>query len=142
MAGSALNVRIRRIEISQWDLATTANKMQLILYRLLSAGSGGSALSVSPMDPSDTSAGTTAMVLPSSKGTQGSILYFGGMYMMQTLGVSSPLLTPGLVLDFDRPRTKPLIIPAGTANGIAIATNTAVAGGSVEFNVWLDETQY
>jgi hypothetical protein len=94
------------------------------------------------MDPSDTSAGTTAMVLPSSKGTQGSILYFGGMYMMQTLGVSSPLLTPGLVLDFDRPRTKPLIIPAGTANGIAIATNTAVAGGSVEFNVWLDETQY
>ena len=66
----------------------------------------------------------------------------GAAYMMQTVGASAQLNEPILVWDFDRPRSKPLIIAAGTTNGIAIKNVTAVAAGTVYFNVWLDETSF
>jgi hypothetical protein len=66
----------------------------------------------------------------------------GAIYMMQTLAVSSLIQHPGLVWDFDRPRSKPLIIAAGTTNGICIKNISAVAAGTVHINVWVDESSF
>ena len=142
MAGSSLNVRIRRIEITQGAMATAVSLLSLGLYRLSSAGTGGTVLPFEPLDPADVAAGASAMALPTVKGTLTVPLYFGPLYMMQTLGVSNPLLSPGLTMDFDRPRMKPLLIPAGTSNGIILINFTAVAAGTVAVNVWMDETSY
>jgi hypothetical protein len=143
MAGSSLNVRIRRIEITQSAMATTVQNMLLQVVRLTSAGSGGTAATISALDTSDAVPGATAQILPSSKGTENTIVYYGPIYMMQTLAVSNPVPTPGLIIDFDRPRMKPLIIAAGTSNGIAIKNvGGGCAGSSVVINVWFSETSF
>src|ERR1035437_699489 len=55
MAGSGLNVRIRRIAIWQSTVATTAAIADLAIVRLTSAGTGGSAITPAPLDTADTS---------------------------------------------------------------------------------------
>ena len=143
MAGSSLNVRIRKIEITQVGAASVVTNMLIQVLRLTSAGTGGTASSATALDPSDASAGATGMILPSSKGTENGIVYYCPVYMMQTFAVSNPVPTPGLIIDFDRPRMKPLIIPAGIANGIAIKNvSGGVVSGSVIINVWFSETSF
>jgi hypothetical protein len=82
------------------------------------------------------------MTLPTVKGTEGAALWSGSVYMMQTIGASAQLQNPILDLDFDRPRSKPIIIPAGTANGICIKWVTAIAAGTVFANVLIDESNF
>jgi hypothetical protein len=142
MAGASLKVRIRRIEIWQQVMATTAVMMQVSLVRLSTAGTGGTAITPSALDPADAAAGATSMQLPTVKGTELLTFAVGSMYMMQTVGASTPLVGPGLVWDFDRPRSKPLIIAAGTTNGIAIKNQTAVAAANVHINIWFDESNF
>jgi hypothetical protein len=142
MAGASNKVRIRRIEMYQTGLATTAAIMDLAIYRLSTAGTGGTAYTPQPLDPSDTAAGCSGMGLPTVKGTEGGTAVWGGnIYMMQTASATAPLLQP-LVIDFDRPRSKPLVIAAGATNGIAIKNFTAIAAGSVKFTVWVDESSF
>lgn len=142
MAGASLKVRIRRIEIWQNALATAVAIMDLRIYRLTTAGTGGGVAAVSPEDTADGGAGATAMVLPTAKGTEGVGLRAAAPTMVQTLAATALPLPPILVWDFDRPRSKPLIIPAGAANGIAIKNITAVAAGAVYINVDIDETNF
>lgn len=142
MAGASLKVRIRRVEISQYALATTAAIMDLALVRLTTAGTGGSAVTPSALDTSDSSSGATAMQLPTAKGTEGAFVGGGNAYLMQTAGASTPQVQPLWVWEFDRPRSKSLIIAAGTANGIAVKNLTAHAAGGVRINVWFDESNF
>jgi hypothetical protein len=142
MAGASLKVRIRRIEMYQIGPATTAVLMDTRLVRLTTAGTGGTVQTVNVMEPGDAAAGATAMSIPTVKGTEGATMLMSAVYMMQTIGASAQLNEPVLVWDFDRPRSKPLIIAAGATNGIAIKNVTAVAAGTVYFNVWLDETSF
>jgi hypothetical protein len=142
MAGSSLKVRIRRIEVYQAGLATTAALCTLVIQRLSTAGTGGSAGSSAPLDTTDAAAGLSTMALPTAKGTEASLVAHAVVYLMQTVGASSQLSEPCLVLDFDTPRSKPLVIPAGTANGIAIKNLTAVAGATVYINVYADESSF
>lgn len=142
MAGSSLKVRIRRIELMQLAMATTVLMMETRLYRLSTAGTGGTAHTPAPLDPSDSASGATCMTLPTAKGTEGSIVAWGAPYMMQTLTASAERDQPIAVWDFDRPRSKPLIIAAGTANGIAVKNVTAVAAATILFNVWFDESNF
>jgi hypothetical protein len=142
MAGASLKVRIRRVEMFQNVPATTVVLMETRLYRLTTAGTGGSAISAGALDTSDSAAGATVMSLPTAKGTETNVIGMGKPYMVQTLGAGAQLNQPIWVLDFDRLRSKPLIIAAGTANGIAIKNVTAVAAGTVGFNIWLDETTF
>lgn len=142
MAGATLKVRIRRIEVHQELLATTATLMDLRLYRLTTAGTGGTAGTLAALDPSESAAGATAMTLPTTKGTEGALLGLQNPYMLQTIGASAPLIQPIALWDFDRLRSKPLVIAAGTSNGIAIKNVDAVAGGGVFINVWLDEATF
>ena len=142
MAGASLKVRIRRIEIFQSVLATTAALGSWSVFRLTTAGTGGGAVTPAPLDTTDAASGATAMTLPTAKGTETTRIVLAQVYYMQTAGASSTLAQPILVFDFDRPRSKPLIIPTGTTNGIALKNETAVAGASVRFNIWFDETSF
>jgi hypothetical protein len=81
------------------------------------------------------------MTLPSSKGTEGVLILNKAAVILQTVGVSTPF-PPLFDVDFERLRTKSLLIPAGAANGIAIKLITAVAAGVVHINVWLTEAGF
>ncbi len=142
MAGSANKIRIRRIDAYLSAVATTATIMPMALFRLSTAGTGGGVGSIVLMDPAEAAATATVMTLPTAKGTEGSAPFGSRIYMMQTIAASAPLASPLLVWDFDRPRFKPLIIAAGTANGIAIKNQTAVAGAQLMFNIWFDEVPF
>ena len=142
MAGASLKVRIRRIEMYQTVVATTATLMEVRLIRLSTAGTGGTAVTPQPLDQGDAASGATAMVLPTVKGTETSTIGGGAAYMMQTIAASAAMTEPLLVWDFDRPRSKPLILSAGTTNGICVKNSAAVAGGNVCFMVWFDESSF
>lgn len=142
MAGSSLKVRIRRIEIWQVTAITAGALFDLQLYRLTSAGTGGGAAGSSALDPSEAAAGATAQTLPSSKGTEGDLLARGYPYLIQTVGASESFTNPVLVWNFDQPRVPPLIIGAGTSNGIAIKNASSAAAGTVGIQVWFSETAW
>lgn len=142
MAGASLKVRVRRIEVYLSAPATTAALMSLALYRLSTAGTGGTAVTPNPLDTTDAASGATSMTLPTVKGTEGVLMWASMPYMMQTIGASAQLNQPIAVIDFDRLRSKPLIIAAGAANGFALKNLTAIAGATVRTTVWLDETNF
>ena len=61
---------------------------------------------------------------------------------MQTTGASAQLNNPIAVWDFDRPRSKPLILQAGITNGVAVKNIDAIANATVTVMVWIDETSF
>lgn len=142
MAGATLKVRVRRIEMHISTPATAAALADIQLLRLSTAGTGGTAANPVAFDSTDATAGATGMVLPTVKGTEGTLLIRAYPYMIQTIAASAGPTNPVLVWDFDRPRSKPLIIAAGAANGIAVKNAVAIAGATVLTLVWLDETNF
>jgi hypothetical protein len=143
MAGASLAVRIRRIEIWQWAVATTATLMQANIIRLTTAGTGGSVLTVTKNNTGDVAAGFTAMRLPTANGAEAAASnWVGAVYMMQTIGASASMQQPLAVISWDFLRSQSLIIQPGTSNGIAVSNITAVAAGSVVINVWADESSF
>ena len=83
------------------------------------------------------------MSLPTVKGTEGVAIGRANPYLIQTMSATvGPPTAPLVVWDFDRPRSKPLIIAAGAANGIAVKNVTAVAGASITGTVWFDESNF
>jgi hypothetical protein len=126
----------------QTVMATTAAILDLRVYRLTTAGTGGTSVGNTPLDARDGAASSTAMSLPTVKGTEGAGIATAAPYMMQTIAVSSQLAGPAVVWDFDSPRCGPLVIPSGTSNGIAIKNINAMAGAQVEFVVWFAETAW
>lgn len=143
MAGSTLNVYIRRIVITQYLVAATAAMARLQIYRLTTAGTGGGSVTPSPLDTTDSASGATAMTLPTAKGTEGAELWRTGAAFIQTVGAGT---FPGATIladwDFERMRTKGIRIPAGTANGIAVKNVDAVASGGVNVTVLLSEANF
>lgn len=139
-AGASLNVRIRRIRIEQSGNATSATAGSLQVLRLTTAGSGGGAVTPAPYDTTDT-AGATARTLNSTKGTESTVLMQVAMVYRQAVSATTAQSD-----DFwewtQHPGMKPIIIPAGTANGIAIKTITAVAGATINVIVEFIETSF
>lgn len=137
MAGSSLNVRIRSITISQAAAAGSVASARFQLFRLTTAGTGGTSITARPYDTADAAAGATAMTLPSSKGTEGVTLFVESMWLgtaaIPTHRVADWIQTPG---------TKPILIPAGTSNGLAIKSINAVASATVDIAVEFVETSF
>ena len=137
MAGGALNVRLRRFQIIGFDYPATAQKSQFGLYRLTTAGTGGTVLTPSPADPADT-AGATAMTLPTSKGTETTLLLSGRIEW-----AGGTPLTSGYMWEWSQlPNAKPIIIPVGAANGLAFKNIAAVVATSFLFNIEFQETSF
>src|ERR1035437_994874 len=93
MAGASLNLRLRRIAVWQSALATTAAIVDLSVLRLSSAGTGGSPITPTPADPSD-SATSTAMSLPAAPGTTATVILQPSVCFIQTVPVSGPGMLP------------------------------------------------
>jgi hypothetical protein len=142
MAGSSNRLRIRRIELSQVTLATTAGINSFAIYRLTTAGTGGTSITPQLVDPADSAAGATAMTLPSAKGTEGALLWAGSAVLTQTVGASPSLENQLLCIDFDGLRRKPIHVASGTSNGIALKNLTARAAATCLVTVWFDESSF
>lgn len=140
MAGSTNYVRIRRIRVEQYGLITSAASQQIQLLRLTTAGTGGTSVTPAKFDTGDAASGATAMTLPSAKGTESTILDLKVIFAMQTAPTSG-LETPACEWIF-LPNEKPLIIPAGTSNGLAVKCLSARAGLTVSVTVEFVETAW
>ena len=90
-----------------------------------------------PHDSVDDPAGVTGMTLPTSKGTEGVVLRPIDLPLRAAvLGQQQEYVwTPP-------PGTKPYIIPAGGANGLAFKIVTGVTGASVTISVVVTQTLY
>jgi hypothetical protein len=142
MAGASNYVRIRRIRVEQLASATTAAICNFQILRLTTAGTGGSVMTPRPWDSGDTAATATSMQVPTAKGTEGVELLRFAIAMRQAVsGTASPADDP--VWEWAQlPGQKPLIIPAGTANGICVKNTTAVAAATVMVSVEFVETAW
>lgn len=138
MAGASLNVRIRRIYVRQAAAVTAASASGIEVLRLTSAGTGGTALTPAKLDLGDVAAGCTAMTLPTSKGTESTIVVEDRVGLIQT----QPTVDTAKMEWRQSPNAKPIVIPAGTANGIAIKNLNANAGASVAIVVEITETAF
>jgi hypothetical protein len=141
MAGSALNVRIRRWKIKQVANATTAQATTVSLYRLTTAGTGGTAVTPAPMELADGASGATARTLPTAKGTESTELMRIPLVWRQAVSATAAQADDGYEWE-QHPYGKPIVIAAGTSNGIAFKTNSAVATCSVTIIVDFVETTF
>jgi len=121
MAGATLRVHLRRLLLYQVANAAADASFQFSLFRLTTAGTGGTAITPRPMDTADAAAGATAITLPTAKGTEGVVLWTGRVFIDNSVIVFGGAAHPLLDLDWRRdPLTKCPIIPAGTSNGLAL----------------------
>jgi len=127
--------RIKRISFIVRDHPAAANAAILGLYRLSTAGTGGSAVTPNGYDSADTYGGG-AMTLPSSKGTEGALLH--SFVIPLPTAPDDARYVYWEVL----PDTKPMIVGTSTANGLAIKSLWAVASCSLEINVEFITTSY
>ena len=141
MAGASAYVRIHRISVEQVANATSAAAVEIALYRLTAAGSGGTSITPQPFDTGDT-ASATAMSLPSSKGTEASVaLLRSAVAFRQAVSATSAQYDD--VWEWRQtPGKKPIIIPAGTSNGVALKIATGVAGATVTIQIEFSETSW
>lgn len=145
MAGASLGVYIRSIEVWQSGLATVAAIDEIHLFRLTSAGTGGTAVTPQQFDQGDGASGATAMVLPTVKGTEsGNSFLKATAQFTQTVATQGPGANAQLLcrFDFDTLRGKGLRIVAGTTNGIAVKNPTARAGATVLVIVRFSEANF
>jgi hypothetical protein len=78
------------------------------------------------------------MTLPSSKGTEGGLIWIEGGNLLATAasaGEDQVLVIPR----YDILRGKPIRIAAGTSNGIALKNVTAIASGTVLITAVISE---
>jgi len=141
MAGSALTVRIRWIQIQQSGLAGAAGTTRIELVRLTTAGTGGGAITAAKMDTTDGAGGVTGMTLPTVKGTETTVVFADSLGLV----AAAPVLQAGKVIWGVAPPAanhKPLMIPAGTSNGIAIKNISGLASGTVDIVVSCTESSF
>jgi hypothetical protein len=130
MAGANKRVLLRRIYVTQLANAGANTSAVFQLLRLTTAGTGGTAFTPRQLDPADGNAEATAMTLPSSKGTEGNVLWTGTGILLATAATAGS----DMIIDLDYRaglRTKPPTIAAGTSNGLALKLITAVASATV-----------
>lgn len=142
MAGASLNVRIRRVQIFQDASATAVAVGRFSIVRLTTAGTGGTAVTPSKLDNADGASGATAMTLPTVKGAESTFLYARNLLMRQALAATAAQADDRVWEWAQLPNSKPIIIPAGTANGIAIKNTSAIAAGTVVVYVEFVETAF
>lgn len=142
-AGSSNRVRIRRITIEQSAPATAAGTVRLTIRRTTTAApTGGTALTPAPHDTGDAASGASARTLPTAKGTESTILGTAYLTLRQAVSATGSPADDAPYVWQQLPNSKPLVIPAGTTNGLAIVVGTGAAGATVDVTVELVETSY
>ena len=131
MAGAALPLWIKRIEIEQDTAATAAALLRLGVFRLTSAGTGGGGLAVVSHDTTDPAAGATAMFNPTTNGIEGARL----MDALLGMAAAHPFTSRKTLYEYVPGRTKAWRVPAGTSNGLALKITLAVGGAGIAIHV-------
>jgi hypothetical protein len=139
MAGASLNVRIRRIRIQQAVLAGAAASIAIDIFRLTTAGTGGTAITPAKMDTGSAAAGCTAMTLPTVKGTEST---FVGPRIRLAAVAAQPTNPNGPFELIQLPNVLPLRINAGTTNGIAFKATGNLATATWDLYVEVVETSF
>ena len=141
MAGSSLNVRIRSIHIEQAANTTGVSVQNIEIRRLTTAGTGGTAITPEKFNTADAASGATAMTLPTVKGTETGVLVSTVLICRQALLATATQPDDDFVWR-QNPNGAPIVIPAGTANGIAIKVLNGVTSATAAINVEIVETSF
>lgn len=138
MADGTNYTRLTRLTVEPTEDVPAADSiLKLALYRLSTAGTGGTALNDAPYDAADSYAGDMR-TLPTSKGTEGQLLL--------TLYID----LAAAAYDGGRPRYvwtappggKPIVFGNGTGAGIALKVIDAVASAAVLVQAEVITTAY
>lgn len=140
MAGASLNVYLRRIRIYQFQVATTAAIVGFDLVRVSTAGTGGTALVELARDMGDTPS-ASGKTLP-TPGTLTNTIDTRIAYMLQTIPTATDFNPLRADFDYRDMRSKALIIPAGTSNGLIIRNRQAIAAATISIVVEWDEANF
>lgn len=133
MAGSTNVLRIRRITVQHIVAPANANRFEIV--RLTTAGTGGTAVTARPLDTADAAAGAAGMTLPTAKGTEG--VFLGSL-------VPDVVTAAGTTAKWEwlqHPSSKPIIVPAGTTNGIALKVS-GLATATYDVEILFVETAF
>lgn len=142
MAGASNRIGIRRILVTQRANAGAASVGQFALFRLTSAGTGGTASTVAPLDTADTAGGTARHGIASSLGTETGVALWRQSVSISN-SVASLLFTTVIDWQFgDGGLSKLLWVAAGTANGIALKSITAVGTATLDIAAEFVEVAY
>lgn len=140
-AGSSLKVRIRRITIEQAANATASGAIRISVKRITTAEAAGTSITPSPFDPSDAASGATAKTLP-TVGAEGAILWTAYLTLRQTVSATGSAADDPVYVWQQLPNQKPIVIAAGTTNGIALVPSIGVAGATADITIEFVETSY
>jgi hypothetical protein len=143
MAGSSNYLRVNKIYFQQVASTSAANAAisSFRVYRLTTAGSGGTSITPAKFDAGDPAAGATAMTLPSSKGTEGDALWPFALVIRKA--ISDTTAQAEMTWQWEASaRAKGLIVAAGTTNGLAIKTISGRAGATISGYIELTETAW
>lgn len=142
MAGASDHVYLRRIWIQQGAAATSAATLLIGLFRLTSAGSGGTSVTPLALSSADSASGCTAMTLPSSKGTEAAnamYRFYHGIRVTEPVSLASENMPVWQAL----PNMKGIRISAGTSNGIAFKLSSGTdATATIQITVEVVEMSY
>lgn len=131
-------IRVKRFVVQQsYDFPASAAYLRVALYRLTTAGSGGGTVTARPYDAADAAYGGTIQTLPSSKGTEGTLLWAGQLYLPVSPGGASSSMEWR-----QEPTTKPIVIGASADSGLAWKVTAAVASATVDVRVLFTTTSY
>jgi hypothetical protein len=135
-AGSTLNVRIRRIRVRQRTVGTASTLVLQFLRTTTGAPSGGTAITPARYNTADSASGATAMTLPSTKGTESTVLW------TESLGVYATAPAIPFLEWTQLQNSGPIVIAAGTTNGLAIKVLSGIATNTVDIDVEFIETSW
>ena len=139
MAGATLVVLVHRIELMELTVPAAVTIGQIQLFRLTAAGTGGGVVTPRPYVTAAAAAGATAMTLPTAKGTEGVQL------RERALVYGTAAIPTGELSRWkweQHPNGQPIVIPAGTANGIAIKNVGGLAAATVSMEIEFTEVNF
>jgi hypothetical protein len=140
MAASGTYTRIRGIWVHEAALGGAANALAVDIIRITTAGTGGTTVTARPHDSGDSAFGGACMsgIASANSGTEGVTLRRGRLAVV----AAQPVNMDSSWSWIQHPLTKPIIIPAGTSNGIEIKNVVGRASVTVDIHVELVETSW
>lgn len=136
-AGPDLPVRVWYVSVSQVALAGAAGRADIFLQRTTASGTAGTAANITKHDNADADPDFTAESLHQGSTVAG---VFGRGAL--TLASAHPIIAPNAEFDFRNGHHKPIVIPAGTSNGLAVIIGTGIATSTVHVAAIVDEGDY
>lgn len=137
MAGTSLKLRIRRIRI-ELRAAAAAGVVDISIRRCTSAPTGGVAITPVAFDTADPAPGATAMSAPTGGAVASTQIERAVLHATSAAPQSARPFWEWAQL----PNQKPIIVAAGTSNGLRIEISTGVASGSATVTVEFDEASF